>query len=125
MYRRATQFELAMSPDKFVRHVLVAVLFAMFLAYLTNSLSKYNSSLVSVSVQELPQTSFEFPTVAVCGAVYGLKPETMFNPVGAFPPWIDWVTQEYIEEDESTQAGGIPKLVQFHISHQFNKRLIL
>ncbi len=109
-----------MSPDKFVRHVLVAMLFALFLAYLTNSLNKYNSSLVSISVRELPQTSFEFPTVAVCGALFGLKPEIQFNPVGAFPPWIEWVTHEYIEVDESTPAGEIPKLVQSHISHRSN-----
>ncbi len=100
-----------MLPFKVLRHILVILLLCIFLVYLKDSFTKYNSELISVSVRESSQTSFEFPTLAVCGVVAGLKPERMFNPAGAVPPWIEWVQQDYIKEDQNTNSREKPKLV--------------
>ncbi len=102
---------LKMPLANIMRHLLIFCLTCLFLAYLANSVKKYNSGLVSVSVREFPQKSFEFPTVAVCGMLPGLKPEVIFNPVGAFPPWIEWVQHDYIEEKANAQPGGKTQFV--------------
>ncbi len=58
-------------------------------------------------MRERPQTSFNFPTVAICGVVENATLDAVFHPEAAkFEPWILGASQDYVEDQNN--ANIIP-----------------
>ncbi len=89
--------------------MLVVMLTIAFMTFLFISWEKYDSGLMAVSMRERPQTSFIFPTVAICGVIPNGSLDAVFHAEAAkFEPWILGAKQDYIVEgqdvDDNNQA---------------------
>ncbi len=88
------------SGRKWLRYTLVAMLTIAFTTFLFLSWEKYDSRLMAVSMRERPQTSFVFPTVAICGVISNATLDAVFHPEAAkFEPWILGASQDYVAEE--------------------------
>ncbi len=79
------------------RLVLALALACCSAAYLASSYAKYSSGRIGVSSAEEHRSQFAFPAMAACGVI---RPQddhgSIFEARGAFPPWVEWVSQDFV-----------------------------